>query len=161
MPEDRTLLTLLMESWRERQRYLVDAISPLTPPQLTLRAGPQLRSVGTLVAHLLSARAEWFHETLGVGDDAFAALITWDQEPERDAATLINALEMSLTVMETAIAHWTMADLATIVFETEWEGKHYDLPRQWVIWHVLEHDLIAIGEISITLGSQGLPGISV
>ncbi|MBA3823794.1 MAG: DUF664 domain-containing protein [Ktedonobacterales bacterium] len=161
MDENRALLTTLMDSWRERQHYLIMAITPLTAEQLTLRAAPHLRSVGILVAHLIAARAEWFHDTLGVGDTAFAALKTWDQEPERDAATLVSALEMSLTVIESAITNWTMADLATIVFETEWEGKHYDLPRQWVIWHVLEHDLIAVGEISITLGSQGLPGISV
>ena len=31
------------------------------------------------------------------------------------------------------------------------------ITRQWVIWHLIEHDLHHGGEISLTLGMHGLP----
>lgn len=161
MEENRSLLNVLIVGWRERQEHLVKALSPLTPEQLTLRAAPHLRSINMLVAHLISARAEWFYDTLHIGDAQFAALKTWDQAPPPNIEQLLQGLESSWQTIEAALASWTTADLTEIVFETEWQGKEYKLPRQWVVWHVLEHDLIACGEISITLGAQGIEGIPV
>jgi uncharacterized damage-inducible protein DinB len=31
------------------------------------------------------------------------------------------------------------------------------LTRQWILWHVLEHDLRHGGELFLTLGIHGLP----
>jgi len=33
--------------------------------------------------------------------------------------------------------------------------------RQWVIWHMLEHDLYHAGELSLTLGMYGLAGLDL
>jgi hypothetical protein len=29
---------------------------------------------------------------------------------------------------------------------------------EWIIWHVLEHEILHAGELSLALGSYGLPG---
>jgi uncharacterized damage-inducible protein DinB len=33
--------------------------------------------------------------------------------------------------------------------------------RQWVVWHLIEHDLHHGGEISLILGSNGLTGLDL
>ncbi|HEX4716084.1 MAG TPA: DinB family protein [Ktedonobacteraceae bacterium] len=35
------------------------------------------------------------------------------------------------------------------------------MTRQWIIWHVIEHDLHHGGEISLILGTHGLTGIAI
>ena len=162
MSEDNSLLTTLVAGWRERQGYLIDAIRPLQNERLALRAAPHLRSLGESVAHLIATRAEWFHTELNEGDSSFAAFIEWDKDKAvlRTAAELVGGLEISLQVIEAAIARWTAAELTVPLVELSWEGKEYKLPRQWVMWHVLEHDLIQCGEISLTLGMYNLGGIA-
>jgi uncharacterized damage-inducible protein DinB len=36
------------------------------------------------------------------------------------------------------------------------QGKNYALMRQWIIWHVIAHDLHHGGELAFTLGKQGI-----
>ena len=57
----------IISGWDEYQQNLVSAVSPLTPEQLGLRAAPQLRTIGELVAHIVVARVGWFHFGLGEG----------------------------------------------------------------------------------------------
>ncbi len=34
-----------------------------------------------------------------------------------------------------------------------------ELTRQWIIWHVLEHEILHGGELSLALGTYGLKAI--
>jgi hypothetical protein len=43
--------------WEAYQRHRVEALAPLSPDQLALRAAPHLRSVGMLATHLIGVRA--------------------------------------------------------------------------------------------------------
>jgi uncharacterized damage-inducible protein DinB len=47
------------------------------------------------------------------------------------------------------------------VFYRPGSDKTRSYTRQWIIWHVLEHDLYHGGELSFALGAQGLPGIDL
>ncbi len=58
-------------------------------------------------------------------------------------------------MVERALSRWTPADLDEVI-EGTWHGESYSFTRQWVIWHVAEHDLHHGGEISLTLGANGL-----
>ena len=73
----------------------------------------------------------------------------------RDTAELMRGLDVSWNFMAERLAHWSAADMQH-TFPDEWRGQHYDLPRSWVVWHLLEHDLQHAGEISLTLGMHGL-----
>ena len=46
-----------------------------------------------------------------------------------------------------------------------WPGEDDTEPeiitRQWVIWHLMEHDLHHGGEISITLTAHGVQGLEL
>jgi uncharacterized damage-inducible protein DinB len=153
-PEGAARLSAVYEGWGAYQRMLVEAIAPLTPDQLALRAAPSLRSIGEIASHVVSARAVWFHEVMGEGPDSLAPMIAWGRDSdtaERNAAELELGLERSWDMIADALTRWTTADLGAM-----FERRGDRLTRQEIIWHVIEHDLHHGGEISLTLGQHGL-----
>jgi|DewCreStandDraft_5_1066085.scaffolds.fasta_scaffold84213_2 uncharacterized damage-inducible protein DinB len=155
-------LPALIDGWAAYQQHLVRALAPLSADQLALRPGPTLRSVGENARHLVRARASWFFHALGEGDDAIAAIADWEAPgaPLRTAAELVGGLETTWQLIASCLRRWDAATLAA-PFERTWRGETYTLTRQWIIWHLLEHDLHHGGEISLTLGMHGLPGLAL
>ncbi|HVB25083.1 MAG TPA: DinB family protein, partial [Ktedonobacteraceae bacterium] len=45
--------------------------------------------------------------------------------------------------------------------ETDENGEEETFTRQWVIWHLIEHDVHHGGEISFILGMHGLAAIDL
>jgi uncharacterized damage-inducible protein DinB len=150
------------QGWENYQELLSKALAPLTPEQLALRPAPHLRSISEDVRHIIGARARWCHQVLELGndDEAFVALGRWDARdaPQRSASELVNGLHDSWQVLRDALQHWTQADLAYAIPNTDREpGEPEAFTRQWIIWHLIEHDLHHGGEISQILGSNNLP----
>ncbi|GAC1634299.1 MAG: hypothetical protein NVS4B7_21040 [Ktedonobacteraceae bacterium] len=164
MTEGSISLATIYKGWDVYQQQLVKAIAPLSSEQLALRAAPQLRSVGIIATHIVAVRARWFHSLMGEGEGntEFVSLENWDREgmPTRSAAELIGGLETTWQVMQQSLVRWTLADL-DYVFEGTRRGEEYKLSRQWVIWHVLEHDLHHGGELSFALGMHGVAAIDL
>jgi len=162
MTDKQTTLVTLYKGWDVYQEQLVKAITSLAAEQLALRAAPQLRSVGMIAAHIVGARVRWFHRLMGAGSVDIHLLGTWDrpESPVRSAAELVEGLEDSWQLIQNSLARWTLADLDH-VFEGTYGGEEYSLTRQWIIWHVIEHDLHHGGEISLTLGAHGLLGLDL
>ena len=157
LAEQPTNLSPFYKGWDVYQDLLVKAIAPLSAEQLALRAAPHLRSIGENTAHIIGTRVGWFHMLMGEGDAAIAPLDDWDQAnaPARSAAELVTGLEASWQMIQNALIRWTAEDLDYIFRGERW-GKPYELSRQWVIWHVIEHDLHHGGELSFTLGMHNL-----
>lgn len=156
MEHDATLATFY-EYWKLYQDHLKDALAPLAPDQLALRAGPGMRSVGEIAAHIISARARWFIQFLGEDWGGASELCEWDEEgaPARTAAKLVRGLDDSWQLMAGALARWTSEDMAK-TYPRRWRGEEYSLSRGWVVWHLIEHDLHHGGELSLSLGLHGL-----
>jgi uncharacterized damage-inducible protein DinB len=156
MTEDQSTLAVFYQGWQNYQELLIKAIAPLSTAQLTLSATPGLRSINTIVLHIIGARARWFHNLMEVGDEDFATLGSWDHgnEPTLGAAQLIYGLETTWRVMQETLADWTPADLLYAYKDESNEPETFT--RQWVIWHLIEHDLHHGGEVSLTLGMHGL-----
>lgn len=154
MTQDELHLLRFYDGWKQYQDLLVEAIRPLTDEQLTIRAAPQLRPLWELAAHILSARVYWFHRVLGEGSAELAPMIAWDDEgmPQRNADQLIRGLDETWAMIEAGLQRWTADDLDAL--KTTGDGSR--VSRQWVIWHVIEHDLHHGGEFSFTLGMNGL-----
>jgi uncharacterized damage-inducible protein DinB len=157
MIEDTSTLAVFYQNWHDYQTLLIKAIAPLTSAQLALSAAPGLRSIGDIVRHIIGARARWFHYMMGIGDQEFAALGRWDRPgaPEREAAELVSGLETSWRVMQEALASWTLADMQES-YKNDPGDEPETFTRQWIIWHLIEHDLHHGGEVSLTLGMHGL-----
>jgi uncharacterized damage-inducible protein DinB len=163
MAEQPISLLPLYKGWDTYQERLIKAVEPLSLDQLSLRLAPHLRSIGENGAHIVGTRAGWLYYVLEQGDDNLVALASWNQadQPARSAAELVHGLEATWQVIQDTLTHWTTADLAEMVHDTDENGEEQTYTRQWVIWHLIEHDLHHGGELSFTLGMHGLTGITI
>ncbi|HEY7781353.1 MAG TPA: DinB family protein [Ktedonobacterales bacterium] len=170
MTDETFILTTFTTSWNAYQEHLRAALAPLTAEQLALRAAPDLRSIGENAMHIVGCRVFWFTEFLGeVGGEALKAYARWNEvalrapyasrdevaqalgAPVPTGAELAQGLDHTWQFMADRLARWTPADLRR-TFPDEEDGTPVDVPRAWVVWHVLEHDLHHGGEVSLALG---------
>ncbi len=150
-------LQTFYKGWEDYQALLIKAIAPLSQEQLTLRAGPELRSIGEIAAHMIGARARWFINAIGEGGQNITPMSNWDRpgQPVPNAAELINGLQATWHMIKEAVNRWPPEEFARS-FEVESAGTTHTFTRQWIIWHLIEHDLHHGGEISLTLGARGM-----
>jgi uncharacterized damage-inducible protein DinB len=159
-----TGIIALYPGWAAYQDLLIAAITPLTAEQLTFRPSPHLRSVAENCRHIIGARGRWCYRTMGIGDETFAAFAQWDRPgmPARDAAELVDGMRHTWDVLHDALAHMTLAQLDDTFANTDREpGEPEVFTRRWILWHLIEHDTHHGGEISVTLGMHGLPGLDL
>jgi uncharacterized damage-inducible protein DinB len=144
--------------WETHNATLIAAIAPLTDEQLAIRPGGLRGEIWRVAAHIAGCRAYWFHAWMGEGD---AALLEYDQWHEADtprsAGELVTALTKTWALIHDCLSRWTPAMLAD-EFEPPGDER---LSRQWITWHVLEHDIHHGGEISATLGANGIAGLEL
>jgi uncharacterized damage-inducible protein DinB len=154
MQEKYTTLKAFYSGWDVYQELLTKAITSLSLDQLALQAAPQLRSIDVLAAHIISARVWWFHNVMGEGNADLAPMVSWDDDdaPARTASELVRGLEATWHMIDDALYKWTPTDL-----EQRFQRRETTVSRQWIIWHVIEHDLHHGGELSYSLGIHGLP----
>ncbi len=152
------------KGWDGYQQHLVHALAPLSSEQLALRAEPRLRSIGVIARHIIGARAGWLYYALKENDENLVPLSTRNDADHSalSAAELVSGLETTWQVIQDALQRWTIADLDEIFHETDENGEEETFTRQWVIWHLIEHDVHhGGGEISFTLGMHGLAAINL
>ena len=162
MVEQSCVLATIYDGWENYQRLLTQAIAPLSEAQLALGAAPHLLPIGVLAAHIIAARVYWMHDMLSEGSAEIAPLQKWDDpgEPARSAAELVGGLETTWRLVQDPLARWTPEDLAQTV-EVVRRGRERTFTRQWVIWHLIEHDLHHGGEISFSLGIHNIAALSL
>ncbi len=167
---DQTLpLTTFYSGWGMFQRNLVDMITSLSREQLALPAGAHHWPIGLVVQHIVGNRVWWFQKWMGEGSAELAPIAHWDpsdsvEQPPLDAAELVAGLESTWQMIDSALARWTAADLGAMFsppasMSAEEREMFGDTSRKWIIWHVLEHEILHTGELSAALGSYGLPGL--
>jgi uncharacterized damage-inducible protein DinB len=117
-----------------------------------------------IIPHQLDSepRLAWFYKLLGEGGEEFAELGHWDRREasERSPADLGHGLEATWQGMHQAIPRWMPEDWVE-TYPDEYPEEPEVITRQWVIWHLIEHDLHHGGEISLTLGAQDIPAIDL
>jgi uncharacterized damage-inducible protein DinB len=165
------------DGWANYERLLLTAIRGLTPEQLALRPAPRLWAVWQLAGHVAGSRAYWFHDVLGEGEpairDMFRVTSTtvpglpiedagWedDEDHPRGPDEVVEGFELTWAMIDDCLQRWTPDDLA-VEFSRQRRTGTQTFSRQWVIWHLIEHDLHHGGEISLILGSHGLSGLDL
>ncbi len=161
------LITFYKHGWENYQQALVKTIASLSSEQLAFPIVAQYRSMGELLEHMIGARFNWFHLWMGEGD----LDLDWNDGEDNDepavykAASLVAMFEKSWRVISSALDRWTSADLEQLFSPPashqawlrdqglEEEPAH---TRQWIVWHVLEHEIHHGGELSLALGTHGL-----
>ena len=158
MPDEIHSLLTIFKGWDGYQISLVRAIAPLSREQLAYRPAPHLRSAGMLARHISEGRFNWFQRTFGVSSTEFANLVAiWRSKHtiEEQSTELVRGLEATWQLVEDALRRWTVADLAQ-TYPLSYQGKNYALPRQWILWRIMAHDLHHGGELAVTLGLQNI-----
>lgn len=164
MTEQTSLLTTFYKGWENHQHSLIRTIALLSSEQLAAPISAQHRSIGMILAHVIDARVFWFHGWMGEGD---SDLVRWSQErlrgeqPMHEAAELVAMFEKSWHMIASALTRWSATDLeqliptpAFVAKEEREESPPYT--RQWIVWHVLEHEIHHGGELSLALGMVGV-----
>lgn len=145
-----------IDGWDVYQGHLVKVIGPLTAEQLELRIAPGLRSIGLLTKHIVRTRASWLSSLMGEGGPDVAAFAQWEHDGDiPSTAELVRGLEVTFRAWQECLQRWTLEDMDYIFRGEHWD-ELYELSRQWVTWHVIEHDLHHGGELSFSLGAHGL-----
>jgi uncharacterized damage-inducible protein DinB len=164
MPETPMTIAPFYKGWDDYQQRLVQAVAPLTLEQLAQGVARELRPIGMLIAHIIVVRAGWLHFNLLERDERLLEFIEWNEwEYEtRPASELVRGLEVTWAVIEAGLNRWTVADLDDVIWDTNEAGEPViALMRQWVIWHLIEHDMHHGGELSYSLGIHHLAGIEI
>jgi uncharacterized damage-inducible protein DinB len=149
--------------WEWHNALLIKAIRPLTEDQLALRPGTLPNQAWQIAAHIATNRVFWFHDVLHEGGDDLQQYADWEDEPAhpRSAAELVGALTATWDFVAECLARWTPAMLDESFERRRRNGMVVRHTRQWVTWHLLEHDIHHGGEISLILGMHGLEGLDV
>ena len=160
MQPSQSTLDVIYENWRGYNDKLRTAVVPLTDEQLNLQPAPRMWPLGQILQHIISVRVGWFSGTLQDSDEAMDAYMEWGQRdsPSRSAAELARGLDETWAFIESRLQRWTPEDRAMTFPDEGNDGRIYNVSRNWVIYHVLEHDLHHGGEVSLILGMNGLQG---
>ena len=169
MSDETLSLATFYKGWTSFQQNMVAMIAPLSREQLALPAAPHHWTIGMIAQHIVGNRVWWFQQWMGEGRSELAPIAHWDpaddaETPTLEAPELVAGLESTWQMIAAALARWTPADLGHIfsppAIMSEAERRQFgDLSRQWILWHVLEHEILHAGELSLALGSHGLPGL--
>ena len=161
------LITFYKQGWENYQSAVVKTAASLSSEQLAILIAPDQRSIGDLLDHMIGARFNWFHLWMGEGDPN----LDWnddeynDEQAGNQAALRVRMLEKSWHVISSALDRWTAADLERVFIppaaHQEFRRKRglAEAPqhtRQWIVWHVMEHEIHHGGELCLALGTHGV-----
>lgn len=153
------------EGWRLFNDGLVAALAPLSTEQLALPVGSTTWPIWASASHLAGARVYWlcavFKEP-GAETTPFTDPTGFGWEDDlahpRSAVELVGALVSSWKIVDRCLATWTPETLGQEARRTR--GTEVQIhTRQSVLMRLLTHDAFHSGEISLTLGSNGLGAI--
>jgi len=169
MTEHTPHLATFYSGWAGYQRNLIKIISPLTSEQLALNVSSHHWTIGMVAQHIIANRVWWFQVWMGEGSPNLAPIAHWDpadpiEVAPRTAAELVAGLESTWQMIADSLARWTADDLpqkfSPPAALTEEERRVTpEFSRQWIIWHVIEHEIHHGGELSLALGNYGLTTI--
>lgn len=168
MTEQAPSLITFYKGWRIYQRNLLEIIAPLTPEQLALPVSSDW-TVGMVAQHMIANRVWWFQVWMGEGSPELAPIAHWDPADEEGQYTLgadelVAGLKSTWNMIDEVLSCWTPADLGHVfsppaALREDERAFFSPSTREWIIWHVLEHEIHHGGELSLALGKYGLPGI--
>lgn len=141
--------------WEDVRKGLIESIKKLSPEDLLFVPFPGSWNVGQILLHIAEAEEGWFQYVILRQYTKWPDQFCMDDYPT--TAAMINVLsdvhQKTLAYLETN----SELDFKT-TFETPW-GRRLSL--NWIIWHVIEHEIHHRGEISLILGMLGKEGLDV
>ena len=162
------------DRWPQYNRRLTEVIAGLTDPQLAITPGSSEQVAGHVwpiwgtVGHTAGTRVYWL---CGVAGEPGAestpfpdptSELGWEDDLDhpRGAAELVVALETTFAIIEGVLDRWTPDMLAEPVVR-EYAGRRTSHLRGEIVQRMFSHEAYHCGELSQTLGLNGLPQIDL
>jgi hypothetical protein len=141
------------ESWQDYQDALKRAIAPLTDEQLQRRLLPGLRTPGEIAEHIVFGRALHLHRTLGKKVAELAPFLRWENADDRPhtATEILHGLILTWRFITACLMRGSPGDPI----------PEEDVSIIQTILGLLDHDLPHAGELSLLLGTDGMPSVEM
>jgi uncharacterized damage-inducible protein DinB len=148
---------------------LLHELEGLTVEQVDWHPDERTESIGTLLLHLDAVEWSWIHQDIfGAADDAYPG--SWDeampvrvgvpQVQGRPLAGYLEQLAAGRARTLEVLRGFTDADLTRRVGEGEpprgMEPRSVLYTIDWIIWHIIEHEAMHVGQVELLrrLGPQ-------
>ena len=156
------------DRWPQYNRRLTEIVGAMTDEQLAIRPSPDRWPIWATAGHTPAARVYWLCGILG---EPGADTTPWP-DPVRDegwedrldeprtAAELVMALDTTWAIVDDVLDRWTpeMLDDEVERFYGEERQVH---SRSSILQRLITHEAYHCGELSQTLGINGLPQIDL
>ena len=141
--------------WQQVRTNLLASVDKFSDKELTYVPFPGSWSVGHIIRHIANAEDGWFRYVI------MRELRDWPAESTSAAYPTVAATKVLLNKVhdrtQMYLSEWDADDLDRPI-EAPW-GHTFKL--EWIIWHVLEHEIHHRGELSLILGLLGHEGLDV
>jgi uncharacterized damage-inducible protein DinB len=143
-----------LEELRNRLRQVT---ADLTVDELTVRAFPNAHQIGNLILHIGEAEAGWIQRIVAgkEPDDETKKFVHWCDTTETDYAEKGYSATQCLERID-KISQWSRENLSSFTdadldkfYGYDREGKRYEVTLRWVLVHLLDHEAVHRGQISM------------
>ena len=155
------------DQWPQYNRRMVEVIRVLDDDGLAARPAPDGWPIWATVAHTAGARVYWLCVVLGQPGLETAPYISpsgegWEDDPDtpRSSDELVMALRTSWEVVAGCLERWNPEDLGDTAKRT-FKGVSRLHTKGAVLQRLFSHDAYHCGQLSQTLGIEGLPQIDL
>jgi uncharacterized damage-inducible protein DinB len=156
------------EGWQTYNKRISEVVRDLSAEELEVRPAPEGWPIWATVGHTAGARVYWLCGVFGEPGAETTPFpdplseVGWedDLDTPRTSAELTEALESTWRIIAACLQQWT-PEMLSEEFERQ-IGKITQVhTRQSVLLRLLSHDAYHSGELSQTLGINGLPQIDL
>jgi uncharacterized damage-inducible protein DinB len=156
------------DRWPQYNRRLTEVVGAMTDEQLAIRPSPERWPIWATTAHTAGARVYWLCTVLG---EPGAEATPWpdptndigwedDLDHPRSAGELVTALDSTWAIVDRCLDRWT-PEMLDEEFERFYGDQRQVHSRASILQRLLTHDAYHCGELSQTLGIEGLPQIDL
>jgi uncharacterized damage-inducible protein DinB len=152
--DSKATLAPFYKGWDTYNDYLVDITGKLSQEQLLLSTSANQRPAWALAVHIAGTRVHWLTRMFGEEHSASRYLLDWDEDGEMifTGPQIAEGMQRSWDLVADVLNRWTVDTMDRTITTPRGHARS----RQWVIWHLIEHDLHHGGELFYTLGMHGI-----
>lgn len=151
------------DMWPQYNRRVREVVGGLTVDQLAIKPADELLPIWALVGHTAAMRVYWLCAVVGeagIESTPFwngSEAIDWADELDRarSADELAAALDSTFAIVDGCLDRWTFEMLADEI-ERHYGGTVQVHTRSSILQRLLTHEAWHWGELSLTLGINGL-----
>jgi len=140
----------LVSFWAEARERLDVALNTLSDDDLSFSPGAGLRTLGENLAHIGMAEDYWLSVAEG------SKVGNWEVATTPELATLAGIRSRLDAAHQATLAY--LGDLeADRLEDTRRTRRGQEVTLQWIVWHVIEHEVHHRGEVYFAMGMHGTP----